>query len=74
MADRETLVFVEVRKRSSMRYGGAAASVTPAKRARLIRAAYLYLARYSVTPPCRFDVIAFEQERMSWLKDAFGAA
>ena len=74
MADRETLVFVEVRKRSSMRYGGAAASVTPAKQARLIRAAYLYLTRYSVTPPCRFDVIAFEQERMSWLKNAFAVA
>jgi putative endonuclease len=71
MADCETLVFVEVRKRSSMRYGGAAASVTPAKQARLIRAAYLYLTRYSVMPPCRFDVIAFEQDNMSWLKNAF---
>ena len=30
MNERETLVFIEVRKRSSMRYGGAAASVTPA--------------------------------------------
>jgi putative endonuclease len=73
MNERETLVFIEVRKRSSMRYGGAAASVTPVKQARLIRAANLYLAQYSAPPPCRFDVIAFEQERMSWLKNAFAA-
>ncbi|MDB5776613.1 MAG: YraN family protein [Herbaspirillum sp.] len=74
MADSETLVFVEVRKRSSMRYGGAAASVTPAKQARLIRAAHLYLMRYSAMPPCRFDVIAFEPDGMVWIKNAFPAA
>ncbi|RXZ36434.1 YraN family protein [Oxalobacteraceae bacterium CAVE-383] len=70
----DTLVFIEVRKRSSMRYGGAAGSVTPAKQARLIRAAHWYLARYRTMPPCRFDVIAFEREEMSWLKNAFAAA
>ncbi|HEY4071608.1 MAG TPA: YraN family protein [Herbaspirillum sp.] len=74
MNERETLVFIEVRKRSSMRYGGAAASVTPAKQARLIRAAHLYLLRYRAMPPCRFDVVAFEQDNMSWLKNAFAAA
>ncbi|HEY4319473.1 MAG TPA: YraN family protein [Herbaspirillum sp.] len=74
MSERDTLVFIEVRKRSSMRYGGAAGSVTPAKQARLIRAAHYYLARYRAMPPCRFDVIAFEREEMSWLKDAFAAA
>lgn len=72
MADRATLVFIEVRKRSSMAFGGAAGSVTRTKQLRLIRAAQWYLARYSVTPPCRFDVVAFEREQLSWLKDAFG--
>jgi putative endonuclease len=71
MSERDTLVFIEVRKRSSMRYGGAAGSVTPTKQARLIRAAHWYLARYRSMPPCRFDVVAFEQEEMSWLKNAF---
>jgi putative endonuclease len=74
MSERDTLVFIEVRKRSSMRYGGAAGSVTPAKQARLIRAAHWYLSRYRTMPPCRFDVIAFEREEMSWLKNAFAAA
>ena len=74
MSERDTLVFIEVRKRSSMRYGGAAGSVTPAKQARLIRAAHLYLAHYRAMPPCRFDVIAFEGEQMSWIKNAFSGA
>jgi putative endonuclease len=74
ISGQDTLVFIEVRKRSSMRYGGAAGSVTPAKQARLIRAAHWYLARYRTMPPCRFDVIAFEREEMSWLKNAFAAA
>ena len=42
--DGNTLVFVEVRMRSSDRYGGAAASITAAKRAKLLRAARHYLA------------------------------
>ena len=57
MQDGSTLVFVEVRKRADQRHGGAAASVTPAKQARLILAAQLYLQRYlqlhPVTPACR---------------------
>ena len=73
MADRATLVFIEVRKRGSMAFGGAAASVTRNKQMRLIRAAHWYLTRYSVTPPCRFDVVAVDGGQLSWLKDAFSA-
>src|SRR5919205_2889526 len=40
-----TLVFAEVRMRSPGHFGGAAESVTVAKRARLIAAARLYLMR-----------------------------
>ena len=42
--DGETLVFVEVRLRRNAAFGGAAASITPAKRVRLIAAAHAYLA------------------------------
>lgn len=74
MQDGETLVFVEVRQRSTMRYGGAAASVTLRKQMRVTRAAHWYLTRYSMPPPCRFDVLAFEADRVCWLKNAFTAA
>ena len=42
--DGAVLAIVEVRYRASDRYGGAAASITHAKRARIVRAARLLLA------------------------------
>ena len=69
-----TLVFVEVRARADMSHGGAAASVGTVKRARLVFAAQRYLASLPVLPPCRFDVVAIDGERLQWLKAAFDAA
>ena len=74
MQDRDgTLVFVEVRKRSSGKYGGAAASVGATKRRRIIFAARFYLMRLNKEPPCRFDVICVEPTGVEWLKAAFDA-
>ncbi|MGI4716853.1 MAG: YraN family protein [Janthinobacterium lividum] len=70
MQDGDTLVFVEVRQRADMAHGGAAASITPAKIRRLVRAAQVYLLRFPVTPPCRFDVVAIDGEQVAWLKNA----
>ncbi len=74
MRDGATLIFVEVRARSGSAYGGAAASVTPAKQARLMHAARAYLATLAHTPACRFDVVAEEAGRLCWLRDAFQAS
>ena len=54
-----TLALVEVRYRASARYGGAAASVTAAKRRRLARAAQVLLKRQPALAalPARFDVV-----------------
>ncbi len=73
MRDGATLVFVEVRARAGMAYGGAAASVTSTKQARLVHAARLYLATLGQVPACRFDVVAEEAGRVVWLRDAFQA-
>lgn len=73
MRDGQTLVFVEVRKRTPNAYGDAAASITPAKQRRLIIAAQLYLQRYRSPPACRFDVIAIDGGKITWLKDAISA-
>jgi putative endonuclease len=73
MAERGTLVFVEVRTRSSAGYGGAAASVTLRKQARLITAAQVFLQRYQMPPACRFDVIAIDRTLINWLKNAIVA-
>lgn len=72
--DGEVLVFVEVRLRADERFGGAAASVGPAKQRRLAAAAGAYLARLERAPRCRFDVVTLEGGAPTWLRGAFDAA
>jgi putative endonuclease len=70
--DGAALVFVEVRLRRGKGFGGAAASITAAKRSRLIAAAGLYLASVRGTPSCRFDALLFDaldNGRVEWLRD-----
>jgi putative endonuclease len=70
--DGETLIFVEVRLRSDSAFGGAAESITAAKRRRLRFAAAHYLGRLKREPPCRFDAILFaalDPGRIEWLVD-----
>jgi putative endonuclease len=69
-----TTVFVEVRQRASSAFGGAAASITAAKRQRLVRAARHYLSRLTTLPECRFDALLIEGDppRIDWIRDAFG--
>jgi putative endonuclease len=77
MRDVDTLVFVEVRYRRHLRFGGGAASVGAAKRERIVRAAQGFLQAHPKLSalPCRFDVIAFEGDARSaeceWIKAAF---
>jgi putative endonuclease len=68
-----TTVFVEVRKRSSLRHGGAAASVGGVKQRRIVFAARHYLMRMRELPPCRFDVVVVEPDGVQWLQAAFDA-
>ncbi|RMH69740.1 MAG: YraN family protein [Gemmatimonadetes bacterium] len=57
--DGDTLVFVEVKARRSMRFGHPAAAVTPHKQQRIIHAAAIYLQQQDISDcACRFDVIA----------------
>ena len=72
MQDGATLVFVEVRLRSRRDFGGAAASVTPAKQKKLLAAARQYLAALKTLPPCRFDVVALSGDAApEWIRNAF---
>jgi putative endonuclease len=69
-----TVVFVEVRKRASAAFGGAAASVSYFKQRRIVFAARHYLMRLAQQPPCRFDVVGVEGSRIEWLRAAFDAS
>jgi putative endonuclease len=80
MREGDTLVFVEVRYRRHARFGGAAASVGAAKRARLMRATRGFLQAHPRLAglPCRFDVVAFDGEAdapaCDWRRGAFEAS
>jgi putative endonuclease len=71
--DGATLVFVEVRQRRSEGFGGAAESITAAKRERLVATARHYLAGRK-SSPCRFDAVLLQgAEPIRWVKNAFEA-
>ncbi len=76
-----TLVFVEVRQRSSRSHGGAAASISTVKQRRIIFAARHFLMRFASLPPCRFDVVLVQgvagigsPASIEWLQGAFDAS
>ena len=71
--DGATLVFVEVRLRTRRGYGGAAASITAAKRRRIELAAGHYLSG-KPWPACRFDVVLLGADAIDWIRDAFQAS
>jgi putative endonuclease len=77
MRDARTLVFVEVRLRRNADFGGAAASITTGKQAKLIKAAQHYLAHSGKDQLCRFDAVLLSgvdaNAAIEWIKDAFNA-
>ncbi|MDS4013255.1 MAG: YraN family protein [Candidatus Accumulibacter sp.] len=73
--DRRAIVFVEVRLRSNPDFGGAAASITRNKQARIILAAEHYLTTLARTNvDCRFDCLLLDNlspDSIEWIRDAF---
>ncbi len=57
--DGRALAIVEIRYRAGDRYGGAAASITPAKRRRIVKASRALLVTQPLLAklPARFDVV-----------------
>lgn len=75
MQDGNTVVFVEVRVRSSQQFGGAAESVDYRKQQKIIKTAAAYLQQFSPPGFSRFDVIAIEgTKEINWIKSAFDAS
>lgn len=77
MRDGDILVFIEVKHRTTTRYGHPLETVTYQKQQRLVRAARLYIARGGLSSPCRFDILAITGKppnlEFDWVKAAFDA-
>lgn len=78
MADGDTLVFVEVRRRSRRDHASAAETIDWRKRRRLVHAARRYLQTLRREPACRFDVVTVDgpagDETLRWIRAAFDAS
>ncbi len=79
--DRDDLVFIEVRTKTSTEFGSPEESITPAKKHRLATAASRYRQSHSNLPPSwRIDVVAVELDqkgkpsRIELIENAVGEA
>lgn len=75
--ERDTLVFVEVKSRRDESFGNASDAVTTQKIHNLISAAEVYINKYKIDSPYRFDVVTVvgtgEPYRIEHIMDAFHA-
>ena len=71
--EEDTLVFAEVKARSSRAWGYGREAVDAAKQRRIIRAAQAYLQETDYAGPCRLDVVEVDLNTRSivWIRDAF---
>ena len=77
MRERDTVVFVEVRYRRGGLFGDGIDSVHAGKRAKLVRAAGVFLVNHPrlASAACRFDVLAISGDAaapaLDWRRNAF---
>lgn len=67
------ICFVEVKYRTTLAYGNPLEAVDYRKQNQIRRVATYYLMKNKLSEwtPCRFDVIAFEGEKMTHIENAF---
>ena len=72
---KKTILFVEVKRRSSLRYGRPSEAVNRAKQAHILRTAQLYLQENKLTDvPVRFDIVEILPEGIHHIPNAFDAS
>lgn len=69
--DRDVIVFVEVKLRTSAHFGTAVSAVNAAKRRTLRRLAADFVQIVAPNARYRFDVVAVDGDRMTLHRDAF---
>lgn len=72
--DKKTIVFVEVKQRSTVRYGQPAEAVNRTKMQHIVRTATLYLAENGLDDaPVRFDIVEVLPDEIRHIPNAFDA-
>ncbi len=57
---KDQLIFVEVKTRKSLKFGTALEAVTSAKKEKIIKTAFNYLAKNELDVPIRYDIITIQ--------------
>lgn len=71
----KTLLFVEVKRRSSLRFGRPSEAVNQQKQAHILRTAQLYLQEKRLEDaPVRFDIIEVLPDEIRHIENAFDAS
>ncbi|MHB1948622.1 MAG: YraN family protein [Gammaproteobacteria bacterium] len=73
--EQNTVVFIEVRKRSHHQFASAIESVTQSKQRKVIKTATHYLQKQNWFDKvaCRFDIVGMSKDEIEWIKDAFSS-
>lgn len=75
MQHHDALVFIEVRYRKNMDFGGAVASITPKKQNKIRKTALYYMQTRGREFNARFDVVAITGDdsnlNIEWIQNAF---
>jgi putative endonuclease len=78
--ERDAVLFIEVKARTSEAFGPPQLAVTERKQRQIVRTAQWFLAEQRLPEvACRFDVLAVtfthddDQPRIHWVRDAFPA-
>jgi len=71
--DGEYICFVEVKYRTTSDFGSPLEAVNYKKQQQIRKVALYYLMRQGLSEwtPCRFDVIAFEGDEITYIENAF---
>lgn len=69
--DGDTLCFIEVKYRSSLRYGYPEESVTLKKQLRICKTSLYYIYLHNLQCNIRYDVISILPDRIRYIKNAF---
>ena len=71
---KKTILFVEVKRRSSLRFGRPSEAVNSAKQTHILRTAMLYLQENGLeNAPVRFDIIEILPDGINHIENAFDA-
>ena len=71
----DTYAFIEVKRRTSTRYGRPAEAVNVAKMRKIVRAAAIYAAMHGLSDkPLRFDIIELLPGELNHIPAAFNAS